>query len=95
MPITIRDVQDRFDETLRRKGTPHRTPDFRKLNKEFGPDTPVRGCLWFIEKCNAGRVGLLERWEFKGEKNGLRFSFWADLAPPLIESTKAPAAVTP
>ena len=88
--ITILDVQLAFFETLRKKATPHRTPDFAKLGKDFGMDARVTGRLWFIEEHNTGYKGVLERWEFRvqlshdnKDKDGTR-SFWADLLPGLL-----------
>lgn len=80
--ITIKDVQECFDATLRKKATPHRTPDFKQIFKEFPADTPVNGERWFLEEHNTGYDGLLERWEFRTEDKKL--SFWADLLPGLI-----------
>lgn len=91
--MTINDVEMCFKATVLKKATPHREPDFKKLNEEFGPDTEVKGIQWFIEEHNTGYGGVLERWEFRGEKDNLRFSFWADLLPGLILSSPKP--VTP
>lgn len=83
--ITIKDVEDCFEETLRVKATPHRTPDFEKLRAEYGGDTPVKGRMWFIEEHNTGYGGLLERWEFVVDEPDLpRASFWADLLPGMF-----------
>jgi hypothetical protein len=86
MTITVNDVEACFKETLRMKATPHREPDFKKIRATVGADCEVKAMMWFIEANNTGYDGLLERWEFRAEKDGKRISFWADLLPRLIVS---------
>lgn len=84
-PLTLKSLQIIFEMT-EKKATPHRTPDFEKLNQRCDKDAQVKGNIVFWEENNTGYDGLLERWSFSvTDRDGRLITFMADLLPEIVK----------
>lgn len=95
VPLTFEKVESVFKLGKKKRATPHREPDFKKIRKlGVKDDEPVRGTLWFIEEHGVGppSIPFLERWEFITQTpEGKQVRFWADLLPGYIRTEELPS----